>query len=731
MPGTTNGVHFRACNLCEAICGIALRVEDGRITDVRGDPDDPFSRGHVCPKAVALQDVQADPDRLRRPLKREGADWREIGWEEALDEAARRLVEVRRAHGRDAVAVYLGNPNVHNSGSLLFGLPFLKALWTRNVYSATSVDQLPHHLAAWAMFGHRLLIPIPDVDRTSFLLVLGANPRVSNGSLMTAPGIGRRLDAIRERGGTVVVVDPRRTETARKADRHLPVRPGTDALLLAAIVHTLFEEDLVCPERMGRLAAATDGLDALQAAVAAFAPERVAPATRVPAGETRRLARELAAAESAVVYGRLGVSVQEFGGLCHWLINAVNGLTGNLDRAGGAMFPRAAVDLVERSGPGGFDRYRSRVSGLPEFSRELPVAALAEEIATPGDGQVRALVTSAGNPVLSTPGGHRLEEALAGLDFMVSVDLYLNETTRHADLILPPTPPLEHDHYDLAFLQLAVRHVARYSPPLFDPPPGTLHDWQIFLELQTRLTLADPEAPLPRKLAARARRRAMAAVGPRGLLDLALRTGPYGAGFVPGRPGLTLRRLEREPHGIDLGPMEPCLPGRLRTPERRIALAPELFTADLARLEQRLAQLAAGAANGGLVLIGRRHVRSNNSWMHNAPRLMKGKERCTLLVHPDDAARLGIADGGEEVRVAVTSGTGRIEVIAEVSDEMMPGVVSLPHGWGHDRPGTRLATAAAHPGASANDVTDPGLVDRLSGNAALSGVPVEVAVLRG
>jgi anaerobic selenocysteine-containing dehydrogenase len=729
MAAPADGVHFRACNLCEAICGLAIRTEGGRITDVRGDPDDPFSRGHVCPKAVALQDVQDDPDRLRRPLRRVGSEWREVSWEEALDETARRLVEVRRAHGRDAVAVYLGNPNVHNSGSLLFGLPFLKALRTRNVYSATSVDQLPHHLAAWAMFGHRLLIPIPDVDRTSYLLILGANPRVSNGSLMTAPGIGRRLDAIRERGGTVVVVDPRRTETARKADRHLPIRPGTDALLLAATLHTLFEEGLAGAGRMGRLAAVTDGLDALAAGVAPFSPERVAPATGVPAAETRRLARELAGAEAAVVYGRLGVSVQELGGLCHWLINALNAVTGNLDRAGGAMFPRAAVDLVARSGPGGFDRYRSRVSGLPEFSRELPVAALAEEILTPGDGQVRALVTSAGNPVLSTPAGHRLDAALAGLDFMVSVDLYLNETTRHADLILPPTPPLEHDHYDLAFLQLAVRHVARYSPPLLEPPAGALHDWQIFLELQTRLALADPSVPVGRKLAARARRRAMAAVGPRGLLDLALRTGPYGAGFVPGRAGLTLRRLEREPHGVDFGPLAPGLPGRLHTPDRRIALAPDLFTADLARLERRLGELAQEAAGGALVLVGRRHVRSNNSWMHNAPRLMKGKERCTLLVHPHDAARLGIAEGAGEVRVAVTSRTGRVEVVAEVSDEMMPGVVSLPHGWGHDRPGIRLATASAHAGASANDLTDPARVDHLSGNAALSGVPVTVEVL--
>lgn len=729
MPRPTSEVHYRACNLCEAICGITVRTEDGRITDVRGDPDDPFSRGHVCPKAVALQDVQNDPDRLRRPLRRVGSEWREVGWDEALDETARRLGEVRRAHGRDAVALYLGNPNVHNYGTLLFGLPFLKALRTRNVYSATSVDQLPHHLAAWAMFGHRLLIPVPDVDRTSYLLMLGANPRVSNGSLMTAPGIGRRLDAIRARGGTVVVVDPRRTETARRADRHLPIRPGTDALLLAALLHVLFEEGLAGADRMGRLAAFTEGLEALGRQVEPFAPERVAAATGIPAAETRRLARELAGAESAAVYGRLGVSVQEFGGVCHWLINALNVVTGNLDRPGGAMFPRPAVDLVERSGPGGFDRYRSRVSGLPELARELPVAALAEEIVTPGTGQVRALVTSAGNPVLSTPAGHRLDDAFAGLDFMVSVDLYLNETTRHAHLILPPTPPLEHDHYDLAFLQLAVRNVARYSPPLFEPPAGALHDWQIFLELQTRLALLDPRTSAAGRLRARARRRAMAAVGPRGLLDLALRSGRYGAGFLPWGRGLSLRRLERAPHGVDLGPLEPGLPGRLRTRDRRIDLVPELFAADLPRLEARRAELEEGAGDGSLVLIGRRHVRSNNSWMHNAPRLMKGKERCTLLVHPADAARLGIDGGGEPVRVAVTSRTGRIEVTAEVSDEVMPGVVSLPHGWGHDRPGIRLATAAAHPGASANDLTDPERVDRLSGNAALSGVPVELEVL--
>jgi anaerobic selenocysteine-containing dehydrogenase len=706
---TTTTTHFRACNLCEAICGLVIEVGDGEIRSIRGDRDDPLSSGHICPKALALQDIHSDPDRLRRPMRRTGGDWEVIGWEEAFDEVAERIRAVQGQHGRDAVAVYLGNPNVHNWGSLLFGPPLIRCLRTVNRYSATSVDQLPHHVAAALMYGHKLLLPVPDIDRTSHMLVLGANPVVSNGSMMTAPGFRKRLEELQRRGGRLVVVDPRRTETARLADRHHFIRPGTDAYLLMALLQVIFDEEL---EDLGGLVDLVDSLDAIRGVVGDFTPEAIAPKTGIGADAVREMARQFAAAPSAVCYGRMGVSTQAFGGLCQWLVQVLNIATGNLDRPGGAMFTKPAVDLVANTGRGSLGRRQSRVRGLPEFGGELPVAALAEEITTPGEGQVRALVTVAGNPVLSTPNGVQLDTALKELDFMVAIDFYLNETTRHADFILPPTSALEHDHYDLVFNLLAVRNVARYSPSIFDPPADSRHDWQILDELRRRLDGGSVVARCKRWLSAR--------LGPRRLLDLGLRMGPYGTGFRPFGGGLDLSSLEAAPHGIDLGPLEPCLPARLMTADRRILMAPAPFVDDVKRLRHGL---DTGGNDQRLLLIGRRNQRSNNSWMHNVPRLMKGRERCTLLVHPDDARRLEIESGD---RVVVTSKTGRIVVPVQLSDEVMPGVVSLPHGWGHTRPGTRLGCAHEQPGASANDLTDDRVVDSSCGNAVLNGVPVRV-----
>ena len=710
--------HLRTCNLCEAMCGIAIEVEGGRIRSIRGDIDDAFSRGHICPKAVALQDIHEDPDRLKRPLRRRGSDWEEIGWGQAFGESAERLAAIQKAHGRQAVAVYQGNPTVHNHGSVLFGQLLLRSLGTRNLYSATSVDQLPQMLASLLMFGHQLLLPVPDIDRTRFLLILGANPLASNGSLMTAPGVERRLRELRERGGRIVVVDPRRTETAAMADRHVPIRPGTDALFLLALLQTLFAEDRVRP---GRLANFSDGLAEVARLVGSFAPEAVADATAVPAEMIRTLAREFAEAPSAVAYGRVGVSTQEFGGLASWLVNVLNAVTGNLDRVGGAMFTRPAIDLVAfatRLGQRGhFDKGRSRVRALPEFGGEYPIATLAEEIETPGRDQVRALVTSAGNPVLSTPNGGRLEKALAQLEFMVSIDIYLNETTRHAHLILPPTAALEHDHYDLVFHVLAVRNTAKYSPPLCVPADDARHDWQILLELARRLDVAKGRNTLGRRLMSAA----LGAMGPRGLLDLLLRTGPYGKGLRPFGRGLSLRSLEHAPHGIDLGPLAPCLPDRLGTPSKRMDLAPGPFVQDMGRLRDGL---GGAESDGRLRLIGRRDLRSNNSWMHNSERLVKGRDRCTLLMHPGDAARHGLRDGQT---VNVRSRAGSVAVALQVTADVMPGVVCLPHGWGHGRDGTRLRVARAHAGASLNDLTDELRVDALCGTAAFSGTPVEVS----
>jgi anaerobic selenocysteine-containing dehydrogenase len=710
---TGSFTHFRTCHLCEAMCGVAIEVKDGVIAEIRGDHDDVFSRGHICPKAVALKDVHEDPDRLRRPLRRTGSTWQEIGWDEALDEAAQRLCAVQKAHGRNAVALYQGNPNVHNYGAALYGQLLARSLGSRSLYSATSVDQLPHMLASLLMFGHQFLFPVPDLDRTDHLLMLGANPLASNGSLMSAGGGKPRLDALRRRGGRLVVVDPRRTETAAIADLHVPIRPGTDAALLLAILHVLHAEKLTRP---GRLAGFTDGLDALAELSRAWPPQRVAAATGVPADTIERLARELAAAPRAVCYGRVGVSTQEFGGLACWLIVAINLVTGNLDREGGAMFPLPAVDLAaltDRIGlRGHFDKGRSRVSGRPEFGGEWPAGVLAEEIETPGEGQVRALVCSAGNPVLSTPNGARLERSLAGLDFLLSIDIYLNETSRHAHLVLPPTFALEHDHYDLIFHALAVRDTAKYSEPLFDPGPDARHDWQILGGLARRIDQLKGRYGWRSRLT----HAALSHLGPSGLLGLLLRTGPHGAGLFGS--GLTLGRLRKAPHGIDLGPLRPAFPRRIFTKDRRIDAAPARLLADVPRLEAALAR-----HDGSLQLIGRRDVRSNNSWMHNSERLVKGRDRCTLQMSPLDAAARALTPGD---RVRVTSRVGTVEAGVEIADAMMPGVVCLPHGWGHGREGTRLRVANGRPGVSINDVTDDQRVDDLCGTAAFSATPVEV-----
>jgi anaerobic selenocysteine-containing dehydrogenase len=685
--------HYRACNLCEAICGLEITVDEaGRIASVRGDADDPFSRGHVCPKAVALQDVYRDPNRLRQPVRRVADGWQTIGWDEAFTEVAARLKEIQTRHGRDAVGVYQGNPSVHNSGTLLAGPPFLRALGTKNRFSATSADQLPHHFAAWLMFGHPLLLPVPDVDRTDFMLILGANPLASNGSMMTAPGIARRLRAIQERGGQFVVVDPRRSETAQAADRHFFIKPAMDVYLLLALINvlttdkTMRHSDLISAEDVAKLGALA----------ADYTPERVAPRTGIAAADIRWLADSLADAPRAVIYGRMGVSVQAFGGVCQWLINCLNLLTGNFDREGGAMFPLPAFDLLMRARPGVniFGRWHSSVRRRPEFDGELPVATLAEEIDA---GQVKALVTVCGNPVLSSPNGGALDKSLASLDFMAAIDIYVNETTRHADIILPPTTGLETAHYDVAFHHLAVRNTARYSLPLFDKTAVQRHDWEIFEELRQRLEGADTVTPN----------------NPEGTLALGLNFGPYAA------DGLTLEKLKQSPHGVDLGPLQPCLAGRLLTEDGRVNLLPELLVADLARVAERFAAEDADE----LLLIGRRHLRSNNSWMHNSARLVKGRDRCTLLMHPETARDNGLSDGQT---VKVSSRVGAVSLALEITDGIRPGAVSIPHGYGHARKGVLLDVAAQHAGVSLNDLTDHRLIDELTGNAAFSGVPVRV-----
>lgn len=698
--------RYRACPLCEAICGLDFQfdADDGKLVAIRGDEDDPFSRGHICPKGNAILDLESDPDRLRRPLRRIGEAWHEIGWDEAFAFAGERLAAIQREHGANAVAAYLGNPTVHHFGHIATMPALLRALRSQNVFSASSVDQWPHQLVAWAMYGHQFLLPIPDIDCCDYFLMLGANPVASNGSLMTAPGVAKRLKALTTRG-TLVVVDPRRTETAEIASEHVFIRPGTDVWFLLALIQELGR--LGAP-RLEAYAGKIAGWDEALAAIDSIDGSAFEARTGIERERVRRIARDLHAAPRAAVYGRIGVSTQRHGSLCQWLMQLINLYTGNLDREGGALPNEPAFPMT---GPGTSKGHRgkwtSRVRGLPEFAGELPVAVLAEEITTPGEGQVRALVTCAGNPVLSTPNGRALEGALASLDFMVSIDVCVNETTRYADLILPPASPMTQYHYDLVFNAFAVRRVARLNVPFGPVPADERADWQIVDGVGAAYCAA-----AGKKWATVPEPRAMIA-----------------AGLERGGGEVTMEQLEAAPHGLDLGALRPSLLRRLETESGRIECAPPVMMEALRDLARggREAVGPGAHAPGSLVLIGRRELRSNNSWMHNAPRLIKGKPRHQLLMHADDLARRGIADGA---RVRVRSEAGSIEVEAQQSDAIMPGVACLPHGYGHDRGGARQSRAMHVKGASYNDLTHTAALDAPSGNAALSGVPIWVEAIR-
>ena len=746
---TARETKYRICPFCEATCGLEITIEGREVATIRGDDADVFSHGFICPKGVALAQLDQDPDRLRAPLVRRDGRLVAVSWDEAFAEVERRLQPIVAAHGADAVAVYLGNPNVHNLSLGIYGQALLRTLRTKNIFTASTVDQIPKQLASGLMFGTFTSVAVPDIDRCDYLLMLGANPLDSNGSLWTVPDFPGRLRAMQQRGGRCVVVDPRRTRTAEAADQHLFIRPGTDAYVLMALVHVLFAENLV---RLGTLAEHTLGVAEVEAAAWPFSPEAVAPLCGVAADVIRGLARELAAAPRAAVYGRIGTCTQEFGTLASWLVDVCNVLTGNLDRAGGVMFPLAAAFAANSYGTPGvgrgvrIGRRHSRVRHAPEVQGELPAACLAEEIETPGDGQVRALISIAGNPALSTPNGARLARAFETLEVMICLDIYLNETARYADIILPGLSPLEESHYDIVFNQFACRNTVRYSPPVFMPPTDRPAEWETLLRLtgilsgqgagadvtmlddfvattQVQRAVADAQSPICGRdpdeiLAALAPRR-----GPERLLDLTLRAGPYGDGFGAKPDGLSLAKLETQPHGIDLGPLQPRVPEVLRTPSGKIELGPPLILADVDRLRRGLEP---HARRDGMVLIGRRHLRSNNSWMHNLPVLAGGRARCTLQMHPDDAARLGLADGG---RARVASRVGSVDVPIEVTAAIMPGVVSLPHGWGHDQPGARLGVAAQRPGVNSNLLADELALDPLSGNAVLNGIPVQIEAL--
>ena len=739
MKGMTE-TALRICPLCEATCGLTLTIDDGKLTGVRGDRDDVFSHGFICPKGASFAELDNDPDRLVRPLVRRDGVLTETTWDEAFAAVAEGLGAVVREHGGTSVGVYLGNPSAHTIAGSLYPPVIIRALGTRQVFSASTLDQMPKHVALGLMFGSPVAFTVPDLDRTDYLVVIGANPLVSNGSLATAADFPGKLRALRKRGGKLVVIDPARTRTAEMADRHIAPQPGTDPALLLAIVHVLFDEDLV---DLGTVADHVNGVADVRAIASDFAPDAVAGYCGVAADEIRTLARELAAAPTAAIYGRMGTSTVEFGTLGSWLVDVLNVLTGNLDRPGGAMFPLGATAPAPRPPKAGrgfrIGRWHSRVSGYPEALSEFPAAALAEEIDTPGDGQIKAMVTIAGNPVLSAPDGDRLDRALDSVGFMVSIDPYLNETTRHADVILPPPPPSQTGHFDVALNNLAVRNNARYSSPVLpadgrpdepeilsrialilmgagvDADPATVDDQVIAMTLGKET--ADPGSPVAGRDVAELT--AMLAPGPgyERRLDMMLRLGAYGDAFGAKPDGLTLQRLKETPHGVDLGPLQPRLTEVLRTPTGRIELAPPLLVEEAARLREALDRRA-----DRFVLIGRRHLRSNNSWMHNVPALAGGSNRCTLRIHPDDAAELGLTD------TAVVKGPGG-ELLApiEITDGMRRGVVSLPHGWGHDRGGTGQEVASRQPGVNVNQLNAGNQLDPLSGTAVLNGIPVDIA----
>ena len=691
--------HYRTCNICEAMCGIAIEYQDKQIISIKGDKKDPFSKGHMCPKALALQDYYEDKDRIRTPLKKTSSGWQEISWQQAFDEITEKVTSIQSLFGKNALGIYLGNPNAHNFGNALFIKPFFKAAGTLNRYSSASTDQMPHHVAANYMLGSGNLIPIPDINRTQFMLIIGGNPAISNGSMMTAPGVIQRIKNIQKRGGKVVVIDPKRSKTAKMADQHIFVQPETDALLLAAMINHIFTADQV---NLRHLANHVEGLSELESAIAPFTSQAVAETIGTTAETIKQLAQDFVNAESAVCYSRMGASTQSFGGLCQWLTNVLNIISGNFDHQGGAMFPLPAFNLLRAATPGHpntYGKYQSRVKGLPFYNGEFPVATLTDEITTPGEGQIKAMITIAGNPVLSSPSGNKLAQAFKQLDFMVSIDIYLNETTKHADIILPPTSGVENSHFDVFFNSFAVSNTAKYSEALFKPTENQKSDWQILAELTARLTNTE-----------------IAPYTPEMILDNELKQGPYGA------QGLDLAKLKANPHGIDLGPMKPGLPERLLTKEQKIALAPELFVKDLPRLQALIKQIPQSKQQ--LKMIGRRLAKSHNSWTQNSARLIKGKDSCTLEIHPSDAEARGLSQGQQ---VTVKALHGEVIMPVDITEDIMPGVVSIPQGWGHNQPDTQMTIAATQPGVSINDVTDFNRIDELTGNAALNGTPVLVS----
>ncbi len=709
MPNSKT--HYRACNICEATCGLVIRYQEKRILSIKGDKNDPLSKGHICAKGVALQDVYYDPDRLKQPHKKTKDGWEIITWKQAFDEVAAKIKSTQKKHGNDAVGIYSGNPTVHNLGAMLFMPMFSRALRTKNRYSATSIDQLPDQLAAYLLFGHQLLVPVPDLDRTDCLFIIGANPVVSNGSMMTAPKVAQRLKDIRNRGGKVINVDPRFTETSKISDQHVYINPATDVYLLLSMLHVVFEKNY---DTLGHVKDFTHGLDEIKEMVKLYTPESVAKITDIEADEIRGLVETFCQAKSACCYTRFGASTQKFGGITQWLANVLNIVTGNFDRAGGVMFSKPAVDILaparKHKNRKVFAKNHSRLRKLPSFAGELPVSVLADEILTQGEGQIKLLITNSSNAVLSTPNGNKMDKAFSSLDYMVAVDFYINESSRHADIILPPTSSLERPHYNLAFHTLAVQNTAKYTEALFEPEANARSDRQIFVELWSRLQ----PSGIRNKFKTWVTKRVINSKGEAGMVDMGLKKGPY--------PDLDLKKLITSKHGIDLGALKPCMPERLFTQDKQIRLMPKEMKTDLLRVANNF-KYKTEKAHYNMHLIGRRDPRSNNSWMHNSQRLVKGKQRCIALINSIDAINYNVSEGDV---IEVTSKSGKISLPVSITRDIKAGIISIPHGWGHVFDESKLSIASQHSGVNINILMDDSQIDELSGNAILSGVPVKI-----
>lgn len=723
-------LHRRTCPLCEGMCGITVTREGNRVTAIRPDKDNVWSRGHMCPKGTTLGELHDDPDRIRVPMIREGERWREASWDEAFAQIETLVAETRARRGEARIASYTGNMSGkgYDAGRYMMLLHGLARF--AQSYSSSTVDQQPKNVSAFLMYGNMWKIPIPDVDQTDLLVVIGGNPAESKGSLFSHRDVMGAIRSLRARGGKVIVIDPVQTRTAEAADAWIPIRPGADAALLLGVLHVLFAEDRVT---LGALDGLVEGMDVLRDVASRFAPERVAAFCGIEASAIRELAHAISDAPRAAIYGRIGTCTQSFGTLASWLVDALAIATGNMDRVGGLMWSTQVAPHLDLMPPypatGSVMGPASRVRGVASVLGQYPSSCLAEEIDTEGPGQIHGLVSLGANPVLSAPGSERLDAALAGLDVMVSLDIYVNETTRHAHVILPSPSLLSQAHWDMWAWPWALTSGGHYSPPLFEDTDRP-QEWEVMIRLGAILGgHRDPDLAalddnyfggmcdavgIDRAVAFEA----LPDHGSERILDLCIRTGPFGDRFGANPDGLTLAHFKAEPGGMLFGPARPQGRAAISTPSGKIEIAHTHFLQDLVRLEDALTH-----AVPELVLVSRRQLRSLNSWMHNIGSLVSGKPRCTLQIHENDAARLGIRPGQD---VRITSQAGSIVAPAEITRKIRPGVVSLPHGWGHEPQDIRLDVAKRHQGSNFNALAPANMIDPASGNAVVNGIPVDV-----